>query len=338
MQDILKSIKAFLYDRAVSPLIGAFVTAWLVWNYRVVFYLFDGKSLITEKIAFLDSYFGDEHQFQFSGYTFHVIGGGHLIHGLLMPSILTWIYIYLYPKVAIPVYKHSLNKNKELRIAKQEVENTRLLTEEESRKLQKEIEQLRYKADEEADRSAKRIASLVETINQLESKLNSSDGNDKNSTNARNLISREEQNGDSNEKLDSNVTGHLSDERFRYQNRIIEKFPIEKFVPGAFKDDDQRIELLKKIADYFFDNHINEDGLNLLCEMVVHNGWSSRVNLASSDYCEQYNSIELDHHLAYLQNLRFITVSADKIFSKLTEQGRGLVVSSGLNELGKLLG
>lgn len=32
MQDILTSIKAYLYDRASSPLIGAFVVAWTVWQ------------------------------------------------------------------------------------------------------------------------------------------------------------------------------------------------------------------------------------------------------------------------------------------------------------------
>jgi len=36
MDDIFKSIKAFLYDRVASPLFGAFVTAWSIWNYRVI--------------------------------------------------------------------------------------------------------------------------------------------------------------------------------------------------------------------------------------------------------------------------------------------------------------
>jgi len=180
MQDILKSIKAFLYDRAVSPLFGAFAVAWLAWNYRAVIILLDGHATLTDKLSLLDIYFSDDHTFQVFGYSFHVLGGGHLIHGFLMPAVFTWAYLYIYPKIAIPVYGHSLAKQKELKTVKQEIESSRLLTVEESRNLQREIEQLRYKADEEASAYRTRISSLTQTINTLEAQLNSKAENNKN--------------------------------------------------------------------------------------------------------------------------------------------------------------
>ena len=36
LDDLSKSIKASLYERATSPLFGAFVISWLAWNYRFV--------------------------------------------------------------------------------------------------------------------------------------------------------------------------------------------------------------------------------------------------------------------------------------------------------------
>lgn len=172
MDEIIKSIKAFLYDRTVSPLIGAFVLAWLTWNYRVVIVVFDSGATFVEKMSFFDAYFADEYQFQIAGYAFQMIGGGHMVHGFLAPALLTWFYIYIYPKLAEPVYFVSLRNLKRLRELKNTQENLRLLTMEESRNLQKEIEQLRYKADEEAANYRARIASLTETINSLESNQN----------------------------------------------------------------------------------------------------------------------------------------------------------------------
>lgn len=166
MDEVIKSIKAFLYDRAVSPLFGAYIAAWSVWNYRVFVTLLDGDSRFSEKMAFFDAYFGAI-PYQFNGHYYYLLGS--IVHGILCPAALTFVYLYFYPWLAKPVYIHSLAKQKELKEIKQDVENARLLTVDESRNLQKEIEQLRYKADEDAQRLRTRISSLTETINNLES-------------------------------------------------------------------------------------------------------------------------------------------------------------------------
>lgn len=167
MDEAIKSIKAFLYDRTVSPLFGAYMLAWLIWNYRVFVVLLDSKELLTAKLENIDRYFGPL-SYNIFGYSFQI--WGQIVHGVLGPILLTVIYLYIYPWFAKPVYSHSLAKQKELKAIKQEIENARLLSVDESRVLIKEIEQLRLKADEDANRYRERISSLSATISELENK------------------------------------------------------------------------------------------------------------------------------------------------------------------------
>ena len=166
MDDIVKSIKAFLYDRTVSPLFGAYASAWCLWNYRIFVALLDDDASLSVKMDFIDSHFG--------AVTYHILGHsfylwGQIVHGLFGPLLLTLFYLFVYPWLAKPVYAYSLKQQKELREAKQAAEELRLLSPEESRNLTKEIEQLRQKADADEQFYRKRIASLTETINALES-------------------------------------------------------------------------------------------------------------------------------------------------------------------------
>ena len=36
LEEISKSIRADLYERASSPLLGAFLTSWLIWNWKTM--------------------------------------------------------------------------------------------------------------------------------------------------------------------------------------------------------------------------------------------------------------------------------------------------------------
>lgn len=165
MDEAIKSIKAFLYDRTVSPLFGAYMLAWTIWNYRVFVVLLDSKELLSAKFEIIDRYFGPV-SYDFFGHSFQV--WGQIVHGVFGPIFLTFIYLYVYPWLAKPVYSHSLAKQKELKAIKQEIENARLLSVDESRVLIKEIEQLRLKTDEDANRYRERISSLSVTISELE--------------------------------------------------------------------------------------------------------------------------------------------------------------------------
>jgi len=124
--DAITSIKATLYDRASSPLFGAFVLAWCIWNYRVIAILFSGEDINIQFAAI-------DHRFALLIVPYINFELGLILHGLLIPMGIALFYIFLYPRLSIPVYERSLEDQKELRRLKQEKEDNELLSVEESR-------------------------------------------------------------------------------------------------------------------------------------------------------------------------------------------------------------
>lgn len=166
MEDIFKSIKAFLYDRSSSPLFGAFVISWSAWNYRVISILLSDE--VTEtKFTNIDELFK---AVDITLFQYHFSLCGQILNGFLYPAIAALAYIYVYPLLAKPVYEHSLKKQKELREIKQNEENNRLLSVEESRQIYNRLSELQYKYDEDTNMYRKQISSLSQTIKELESK------------------------------------------------------------------------------------------------------------------------------------------------------------------------
>ena len=147
MQDIFISIKAYLYERAASPLTGAFAVSWVVWNYRFFVVLFsDGLSTPSSKFAAIDQLF-DVDKLPFGEYLWPCIGP--LVHGLLMPAAIALFYLFIYPVMAQPVYQYSLVKQRQLTLIKQKHESETLLTAEQSRNILREIAQIKIQHENE---------------------------------------------------------------------------------------------------------------------------------------------------------------------------------------------
>lgn len=167
MNDIAKSIKAFLYDRAASPLLGAFVFAWSVWNYRFFVVLLSGMKP-NEKFNALDEMFGHE---ALDIWSIPIPMGGAFVDGILVPVIAALLYLYAYPYLAKPVYRHSLARAKELRDIKQKEEKLQLLTVEQSQEIRGKLATLQSKHAREISEFSDQIASLNSTIEELHQKL-----------------------------------------------------------------------------------------------------------------------------------------------------------------------
>nr|WP_298117987.1 DUF1413 domain-containing protein [uncultured Pseudomonas sp.] len=162
MQDIFTSIKAYLYDRATSPLIGAFIVGWSVWNYRFFVVMFSaGLSDPKDKFEAIDLLF-DQYTFSIGDASFLI--SGKIIDGALIPTVIALIYLYAYPLLARPVYEHSLKKQKELRAIKQAQEDQRLLSIEESRELYRRLAQMQSKHQDEIDFLNNQISALNQHI------------------------------------------------------------------------------------------------------------------------------------------------------------------------------
>lgn len=147
MQDIFISIKAYLYERAASPLTGAFAVSWVVWNYRFFVVLFsDGLSTPSSKFAVIDQLF-DVDKLPFGEYLWPCIGP--FVHGLFMPAAIALFYLFIYPVMAQPVYQYSLVKQRQLTVIKQNLESERLLTAEQSSNILREIAQIKIQHENE---------------------------------------------------------------------------------------------------------------------------------------------------------------------------------------------
>ncbi len=157
--DLLKTIKAQLYERAVSPLSSIFVLSWCLWNYRFLTVLFSSLS-VTEKFSFIESQIFPDWPV-------------YALRGFLYPLSTTILIIFLYPYPAKYVYEFWRKRQKELKEIRQKIEDETPLTIEESRQIRKQVYSLIEEHDEELRKKDAEISKLKETVENLNKKENS---------------------------------------------------------------------------------------------------------------------------------------------------------------------
>jgi hypothetical protein len=164
MDDVIKSIKAHLYDRVVSPLFGAFVISWCVWNYRVIFVLLSSE-IIPYKFNYIDEYYSSAlYFFEFSFSKLWVVG-------ILAPLISAFFYIYAYPFFALPVYRYSLYRQKRLNDVKNEIEGNTLLTLDKSRKIIQDAKKMQIEHSQQMSNAEEEIESLKRIITEQDAEI-----------------------------------------------------------------------------------------------------------------------------------------------------------------------
>lgn len=157
MEDAIKSIKAYLYDRESSPLTGAYLISWCIWNFKFILIIFSSdtihiKFLNIESYLFEPSYFFDYSQWLGPIWVYFI------------PLGLALLYLIVLPKFSIKIYEISLENRKKLNEKKQKFETQRLLTEEESINIRRKI----YKISEEYEVELKK---KDETISELKHRI-----------------------------------------------------------------------------------------------------------------------------------------------------------------------
>lgn len=166
MQEIITSIKAYLYDRSASPLLGSLIIGWSAWNYNFFIILFSsGLPNPSEKFTAIEKLF--------SPYTLtysdtSILISSKIIDGALFPVIIAALYLYVYPFLAKPVYEHSLKKQKELKAVKQAIDDQRLLSVEESREIYRHMAMMQKKHQDEIESLNNQNAALNQYIERLE--------------------------------------------------------------------------------------------------------------------------------------------------------------------------
>jgi hypothetical protein len=153
MEDILKSIRVQLYERAVSPLTGGFIIAWCLWNYRFFLVLFSELTL-SEKIEWIDCDLYDSRQDAF-------------YFVLLYPLLSTVFYLFIYPYIARLVFKFVRKKQVEMINDKKEIDGKILVDEEEFQQFKKDVHSMEEEYRKESDNKDKEIQNRNEKIESL---------------------------------------------------------------------------------------------------------------------------------------------------------------------------
>ncbi|MDO8291426.1 MAG: hypothetical protein Q7T29_00960 [Gallionella sp.] len=154
LDDLAKTVKAQLYERVSSPLLGAFGISWIAWNYRFVLVLVSSMPT-ADKFMYIDSNIFDSYQKIF-------------LHGTLYPLLTTLSLIFIYPFPAKFVYEYWRKRQRDLKEIQQRIDDETPLTREEARELRHETLNARLEFEQELERRTGEIARLKETIKELQ--------------------------------------------------------------------------------------------------------------------------------------------------------------------------
>lgn len=157
LDDISKSLRTNLYERTSSPLFGAFIVSWLIWNYKTLLVIFSSLS-VDKKINFIET---------------NIYGADWslLLGGVIYPLMSAIVFILVYPYPAQWIYRYWHNQQKVLKQIRQQIEDETPLTVEEARLLRREHYRLATHYDEQLSKRNVEIDRLKEIIKSLENEL-----------------------------------------------------------------------------------------------------------------------------------------------------------------------
>jgi hypothetical protein len=158
LDEIMQSMKAHLYDRAVSPLMGSFIVSWAVWNYKFILIFMSGLDA-TEKFKIIDTLL-------FPTWT------QVALQGSIYPLITALAYLYIYPHPAKKVFEYSRGQQKDISDIKKKIERESLLTVNESRAIRGEIYKLEESLQKEIGRKDGEIQRLKMEIDSISTQPN----------------------------------------------------------------------------------------------------------------------------------------------------------------------
>lgn len=156
MEDFIKTLRAQLYERVSSPLLGAFLVSWCIWNWRV-FLIWVGGAELSAKLALVDEYFSGWQKWG--------------IRGFVVPAATTAFYIYVYPWIALPVYRFVQRRQADLQRVRQEFEDEKPLPQKEARELRRALELAEQKFDALIVRKDSQIQALGNEVTSLQKAL-----------------------------------------------------------------------------------------------------------------------------------------------------------------------
>ena len=164
LEDLTDALRSQLKDRIGNPLSGAFAISWIAWNYKFILAAFSSLD-IREKLEFIDSnFFVDPWSL--------TDPNSLLLRGIVFPALTALAYLLVYPYPSMAVYRLVTTHKLRLRSARQEIEDQRLLSVEESRDLYRQLASVRAERDKEVSDLRAQTSALQK---QLEDSYSDSD-------------------------------------------------------------------------------------------------------------------------------------------------------------------
>jgi len=138
LEDITNSIKAKLYDFTYTPFMSSVLISWIVINHKYLLIYF-GESKLERKLALLNDYNSSVAVLQVEvPYSMNII----------LPILFGLFYVFVYPKASKVFYEYTLERTKELKKIKRDIEDVTPVTQEEAREIREDIDRLREARDE----------------------------------------------------------------------------------------------------------------------------------------------------------------------------------------------
>lgn len=156
--EITKTIKANLYDRATSPLLGAFIISWTFWNYRF--------------FAVIFSTISPQEKFQLLEEVIFISTKNIILQGGVYPALTTAFFLFIYPHPARVVFEYWRKEQSKLKAIRQRIEDETPLTVEEARIIRREALELENNYEKEIESKNQEIKKLKTNIEALKESLN----------------------------------------------------------------------------------------------------------------------------------------------------------------------
>lgn len=153
MDDLIKSLKANLHDRATSPLSGAFLLSWVVCNWEILLVVIS-DSYIYDKISHLKN----------------LIDQAGWLYLFIYPVLGAIFFVGLYPFVARKFYEASRWHQNKLKNARIKYDGEQPISQDEAKELMIGISQLRKRYEDIISELTSQIEKLEEKNTKLEVK------------------------------------------------------------------------------------------------------------------------------------------------------------------------
>lgn len=153
--DELKDISKGVWERVTSPLISSLLISFCILNWEIIILLFWGNASAQDTVFNIKSHFLNMDDSKF------------IFRTILMPVLASAFYIFVYPFPARFVYQFAKKRQEELIALKNEIENKRLLTVEQSINIRLEIEKAKLEVEQIVDKKNDEISYLRKQIEDL---------------------------------------------------------------------------------------------------------------------------------------------------------------------------